>query len=205
MNASSARTESGWTSTIGRGAGLFAGLGGVLGGLAATLDWPIVGTFFGVLEGAVAGAAFGVVDAIVLASLVRATSSVWGTRATSGVAAGAAALMAEAAYTGPIVAPSPATAAFITIAALMGAVFGPLIAFGMEPTPARQMLRFLAWGAGGGAGAGAVTGVVIGLRTYAPTAGVAAVEGALFGVVTGLMLACLAAAASLLPRVRARR
>lgn len=69
----------------------------------------------------------------------------------------------------------------------------------------RQLRRFLVWGASVGAGAGAVAGVVIGIRTYLPTAGFAAVEGAAFGTVSGLMLACLAAGASLLPRVRARR
>ena len=216
MNASGARVQGGWSSTIGRGVGLFAGLGAVLAGSAATLDWPIVGTFFGVLEGGLAGAVFGLVDAVVLtavATLAWATPSRWGARATSGVATGATVLLAVQGYTGPIAVPSPVTAAFLVIATLAGALFGPMIAFGMESRRAgsapgrlpRILRRFLAWGAGVGAGLGAVTGLVIGLRTFVPTAGFAVVEGAMLGAVSGLLLACLAVGLSLLPRVRARR
>lgn len=219
MDVSSERARKGWGPTVGRGAGLFAALGGVLAGFAATLDRPIVGTGFGVLEGSAAGAGFGVLVAVLLASLARLTVSLWAARSrwaarvASGTTAGAAALLAAAAYTGPIEAPRPVTPALITVAALVAGLFGPLVAFGAERAPGgrfpaglrRQVPRFLAWGACVGAGVGAVTGVVIGIRTYLPTAGFAAVEGAAFGAVSGSMLACLAAAALLLPGARARR
>lgn len=213
MDASGGRAAGGIGPAIGRGAALFAGLGGVLAGFAATLDWPIVGTFFGVLEGAVSGAAFGVVVAVVLASLARATASMSAARGTSGAAAGAVALLAAARYTGPVDAPRPVLLALITVAAVLGALFGPLIAFGMERAPGgrvpgdlrRRLPQFLVLGAAAGVGVGAVTGVIIGIRAYLPTAAFAAMEGAVFGVVNGLTLACLAAAALLFPRVRARR
>jgi hypothetical protein len=234
VNASLERPQGGWGGAIGRGAGLFAGLGGVLAGFAATLDWPIVGTFFGVLEGAAAGGGFGVVVAAVVTSLGRVTpkrSALWATRLTSAAAAGAVALLASAAYTGPIDVPGPVAPALIGVAAIVGGMFGPLIAFGArrvpgmvqvpgwepapgwEPVPGgrvatdlgRQAGRFLAWGAAVGAGVGGAAGVVIGIRTYLPTAAFAAVEGSIFGVVSGLMFACLAAGVWLLTRVRARR
>lgn len=225
MHANGDRARAGWGSAIGCGAGLFAALGGVLAGFAATLDWPIVGTFFGVIEGAVVGAGFGVVVAVLLASLARVTLSLWAARVASGAAAGAVALLAAAVYTGPIDLQRPLTPVLISVAAIVGGMFGPLIAFGIDRAPRRQpatgmepapggrvatglggqLLRFLVWGASLGAGVGAVTGVVIGIRTYLPTAGFAAVEGAAFGTVSGLMLASLAAGALLLPRVRARR
>ena len=70
MNANSEITNFGsWMSSIQRGAALFAGLAGVLGGIAGTIDWPVVGTFFGAVEGALAGAVVGVIDAAALTLL----------------------------------------------------------------------------------------------------------------------------------------
>src|SRR5690242_14005078 len=126
------RATGGWVSAIARGAGLFAGLGGVLGGFAATLDWPIVGTFFGALEGALVGAVFGIVDALVLARLARATSSRWWARATSGAAVGVVALSAAALDTGS---PTPLAVALGATATVAGALFGPPVAFGMQRAP----------------------------------------------------------------------
>ncbi|MEA2426902.1 MAG: hypothetical protein QOF37_530 [Thermoleophilaceae bacterium] len=198
------------TSTMGRGTASFAASGGVLAGLAGTVDWPVVGTFFGVLEGAFWGAVFGVVDALALAWFARATRSPWAARATSG----AIALLAAAAYAGVALGPrTPITLVFVPIAAFVGAALGPLIAFGVEFTPGtgitgalgRCIGWYLAGGAAVGAAAGAVTGLVIGIRTFLRTAGFAAVEGAVFGVVSGLLLGCLGATVSLAPRVRARR
>jgi hypothetical protein len=211
MSAIGDHVHSSLTTTIGRGITWFAASGGVLAGLVATVEWPVVGTFFGVLAGASWGAMFGVVDALALAWLARGPRSPWAARATSG----AIALLAAAAYAyagagGPR---PPIAVAFVPIAAVVGAVLGPLIAFGVEFTPGTGITRslgrcvgwFLARGAGVGAAAGAVTGLVIGLRTFAPTAGIAAVEGAMLGVVSGLLLGCLGAAVALAPRVHARR
>ena len=211
MSAIGHHADSGLASAIGRGTAWFAASGGVLGGLAATVEWPVVGTFFGVLEGAFWGAVFGVVVALPLAWLALRARTPWAVRATSG----AIALLAAAtyAYTGAGGPKPPIAVTFVPIVALAGAALGPLIAFGVDFTPGTGITRslgrcvgwFLAWGAAAGAAAGAVTGLAIGLRTFAPTAGFAAVEGAVLGVVSGLMLGCLGAAVSLAPRVRARR
>jgi hypothetical protein len=209
MSAVSGHVHESVASTIGRGTASFAASGGVLAGLAGTFVWPVVGTFFGVLGGASGGAVVGVVDALALASLARVTRSPWGARATSG----AIALAAAAARVGALHARTVVAVAFVLVAGLVGAVLGPLIAFGVAFSPGTGITRglgscvwwFLARGAAFGAAAGAVTGLVIGIRTFAPTAGFAAVEGAIFGVVNGLLLGCLGAAVSLAPRVRARR
>jgi hypothetical protein len=202
-----------WMSAIIRGGGLFAGVGGVVGATVATFDWPIVGTFFGAVEGAMAGAVVGVPDAVVLIFLARSTRSKWAAGITSGVVA-AAGLGWASTRAEPVDVPRPILALLMSIVVLLGAALGPLIAYGTAPAPdgrptgpglADTVGRFLSWGAALGGAIGAVTGLVLGIRSYPPTSPVAAVEGAAFGAVNGLVLGCLAAAVSLLPRVRAGR
>jgi hypothetical protein len=199
---------SAWPSTIGRGGGLFAGVGGVLGATVGTFDWPVVGTFFGAIGGALAGAAVGVPDAAVLMVLARSTRSKWAARITSGAVAAAG--LGWASVRGPADLPRPIAAVMISIVVLLGAALGPLIAYGAAPDGrptgpglTRAVGRFLAWGAALGGAIGAVAGLLIGLRSYLPTSPFAAVEGAALGVVNGIVLGCLAAGISLLPRVRA--
>jgi hypothetical protein len=198
-----------WTSTIRRGGGLLAGVGGVLGATVATFDWPVVGTFFGAIEGTLAGAAVGVADAAVLKFLARSTRSKWTARITSGVVVATTGLGWASIRTG-VALPRPIAAALTSAAVVLGAALGPLIAYGTAPAPdgrptghARAAGRFLVWGATLGGAVGAVTGLVIGMRSYLPTAPFAAVEGAALGGVSGAVLGCLAAGVSLLPRVRA--
>ena len=201
---------SGLASSIGRGAGLFAGLGGALGGVAGTLDWPIVGTFFGAVEAAPVGAIVGLLAAPALTLLGRRTRSRWAARTTSGVIAGMAAAAAVVIYAGPITVAPMVPIGLVAAAAVLGGVFGPLIAYGFEPVAtAARMLHIggliLIWGAALGAAGGGVAGFVIGVRAYLPTAPVAGVEGAVLGLVSGVVVACLAAGVVVLPRISARR
>jgi hypothetical protein len=214
MNANSEITNFGsWMSSIQRGAALFAGLAGVLGGIAGTIDWPVVGTFFGAVEGALAGAVVGVINAAALTLLAGWTRSRWACRGLSGVVAGVAAAGGAQIYAGPVNVSRTVAVVLIATAAVVGAALGPLVAYGAEPVPASRLAgarlprvgRILGWGAALGAAAGAVAGLIIGMHTYLPTSPVAAVEGAVFGVVSGGVLACLVAGVAVLPRIRARR
>jgi surface antigen len=199
-------------AAIGRGAGLLAGTGAALGGAAATVDWPVVGTFFGALEGAVVGAIVGAVDGVVLGSLLAGRATRWLPRIASGGLAFVVEVVGLARYRGPIQVPIAVAATLVVIGVVAAAALGPLIAFGAAPVnksdaaPASDVaLRLLSWGAAVGAGIGAVAGLVIGIRTYLPTAPFAAVEGALLGSVSGAVLAGWAVGIALVSRMRVRR
>lgn len=205
---------SGWAAPLGRGCALFAGLGGVLAGIAATIGWPVVGTFFGAVEGALAGAALGALAAAALTILARWTRSRWAARGVSGAMAAAAAVGAVLIHAGPAGLPRAVAVVLIVAGVALAAALGPLIAYGMEPVPGgwltaarlpRVLGRFLALGAGLGGAAGAVAGLIIGIRSYLPTSPFALVEGAVFGAVSGVVLACLAVGVAVLPRLRARQ
>src|SRR5690349_15514967 len=80
-----------WFPAIRYGAVSFGGLGLLLGGVAGTADWPLVGTFFGAIEGAAVGAATGVLVGVVVAWLIRRTPSGPVAFGVSGAVAAAAA------------------------------------------------------------------------------------------------------------------
>ncbi len=201
-------------SALWRGAAFFAGLGALLGGLVGTLQWPVVATFVGATAAAVVGAVVGVLAGAVLAAVAGRTRSRWAARGASAVIAGAATVTVVLVETAPFAMPGAGAIGVVTAATLLGGGLGPLIAFGPEATMAGRragtavgpvLRRILGWGAAAGAGLGAVAGLVVGIWANLPTAPFALVEGAILGGVNGLLLAVLAAAAVLLPRVRARR
>jgi hypothetical protein len=191
-----------------RGLAFLAGAGGLLGGIAGTFRWPLIGTFFGAVEGAAVGAVVGVLDAVLLTTAAQVTRSVWAQRVISGLVSWTFAMLGALNYHGPIVVPIVVMASLI-----VGAFVGPLIGFGVETEPIDQRVgsanlrygkRLIAWGAGIGAGLGAAAGFIVGLIVFAPTSPFAAVEGAMFGVVAGTVVACLVGAVALLPRLRAK-
>jgi hypothetical protein len=203
-----------WLSSIGRGAATFACIGAGLGGIAGTLDWPIVGTFFTAVPTALAGAAVGSVAAAALTLLAQWTRSRWAARVTAGAVAGAAAVAGGILHPRPIPVPTTLAMALVVAGTVVAAACGPLIAFGLEPAPERGLPRlrasrligrFVGWGAALGAIVGAVAGLVIGIHAYLPTSPFAAVEGGVLGAVSGVVLACLAAGVAVLPRLRARQ
>jgi uncharacterized membrane protein YdjX (TVP38/TMEM64 family) len=52
---------------------------------------------------------------------------------------------------------------------------------------------------------GGIVGLVVGIHAYLPTSPFAVVEGASFGCVSGVVLALLALAAAVLPRLRTKQ
>jgi hypothetical protein len=181
----------------GRGVALAAGAGAVLGGIGGTIDWPVVATFAGAVEGAVAGAVVGLLLQVVPRSPVDI-------RLVSAVLAGAAALAAGA--LGPVDVSRPVGIALVVAAAVLAACLGPAIVSGELLPAGSRPLEVGRWiligGAVLGAAAGAVVGLIIGWRSYLPTAPFAAVEGAGLGVVSGLVLAGVVAGVAVLPRLR---
>lgn len=51
---------------------------GVIGGVAGTIEWPVVATFFGALAGAFGGAILGTVSGLALAEVARRQWPAWG-------------------------------------------------------------------------------------------------------------------------------
>ncbi|WP_151083118.1 hypothetical protein [Nocardioides cynanchi] len=190
---------------------LMTGLGGVLGGAAGTVDWPVVGTFFGAAWGAVLGCLTGVAVGLALGGLARVTRSRWAARLGSGLVAGAVGSVVLPLCSGAYDVPGTPEVALVLAGAVVAGALGPVIAFGVGPRPdgrpgdhwaVETLARFLAWGGLLGASAGVVTGLVIGLG-YPPTVLVAAVEAGVLGGVSGLVLATLAAGVAVLPRLHA--
>lgn len=224
MNVERPTVGPGGTAAILRGIAYLAGLGAALGGIAGTIDWPLVGTFFGAVEGLAAGAVAGLADGLLLSYPGR-----WDAagrddarqaplrrlvRAVSGVLTGAAAVVAELVYAGPIRLPLGAAIALVAVAAVAGAAFGPLIRFGADLGRVRRFGRrqvpvtagrVVGWGAVLGLALGAVGGLIVGVIVYLPTAPVAAIEGAVLGAVSGTLIALLAAGFVVLPTLRTRR
>jgi hypothetical protein len=189
---------------------LFGAAGLVLGGVAGTADWPVVGSFFGAVEGACVGALVGVLAGVAVGQLGRWTRATWALRAVSGLLGGGAAGFGAVTYRGPIVAPSGLTAALVAVAVVASAALGPLLLAGVPTRPLRadrvvlKLGQFLVLGVAAGAAVGAVAGLVLGLRAYPATAPFAAVEGAMFGAANGAVLACVAAGLRSLTRRRLR-
>jgi hypothetical protein len=192
------------------------GAGAVFGGVVGTTDWPVVGTFFGASVGVFVGAGAGIVDGLVLAGVARAGRSVWIARLASGVvSSGFAWIAASRASEFRSLQHVVGQVALVTVCLLLGAAFGPMIAYGVEPIsfgrgptprPLSQIAaRLLLWAAAIGAGLGAMVGLIIGLFAYLPTAPFAAVEGAVLGATSAVVLTLLLGAAALLPRLRMRR
>ncbi len=196
------------TTTALRGAGLLLAAGTLLGGVAGTADWPLVGTFFGAIEGGSAGAVVGVVVGVVLGLLVRREWPPWSFRLTSAALGGATAVAGAAAYHGPLSVPRSITATILVAAVVLTGYLGPLIATGLEPAAARRAYRIVARAIGAGcwlgAAAGGIVGLAIGVSSYLPTAAFALLEGAVLGAVSGGVLGLLSAAVAVLPRLHAR-
>jgi hypothetical protein len=198
-------------NALGRAVTLGGALGAVVGGLLGTAAWPVVGTFFAGLAGLAVGAAVGLANGITLAAVLTRTRSRWAARfaaaATSLACAVVPAYLMDASPRWDWVVP-------IVIGAVLAGVLGPFAAFGAQPVVLGRRLagrsvadvvgRFVATGAAVGAGLGGITGLMIGVRTYLPTAPFAAVEGGTLGSVSGIVLALLACAAIVGPRLRVR-
>lgn len=192
---------------------MFACAGAVLGGVAGTLDWPVVSTFFGAIAGAGAGAAVGVVDGLALVLLALAAASPWPARVVSGLVSGVAATLAVWAGDGrPFQAPSAPQVVVIMSALLLGGAVGPLVADGRPVLPGgrpadaalgRVVGRVVAAGAALGGVIGGVAGGIIGASSYLPTAPFAVVEGAVLGAVSGAVVGCAVAGAVVVLPVRA--
>lgn len=189
--------------------------GAVVGGVIGTIEWPVVVTFFGAGIGAFVGALTGVVDGVVLAGVARRGRSVWIARLASGiVSSGFAWTTASQHGRYQSLASVPGQATLVAACLLLGAVFGPMIAYGVEPVsfghgPTPRTLsqiagRLMLWGAVVGGALGGIVGLVIGISSYLPTAPFAAVEGAVLGTISGVVLALLLGAAAVLPRLRVR-
>ena len=196
-----------------RGLAFLTGAGVLLGGIAGTFSWPLVGTFFGAVEGAVVGAVVGALDAVPLAIAAQASHSKWVQRVISGLVSGAIAVLGALKYHGPIIVPNAVMDILVLLSLIVGAFVGPLIGFGVETGSMDRRIgsanlrfgkRLIAWGAGVGAGVGAVIGFIIGLNVFAPTSPFAAIEGGVFGATAGTVMACLVGAIAVLPRLRAK-
>ncbi|MHB1594209.1 MAG: GNAT family N-acetyltransferase [Streptosporangiaceae bacterium] len=208
MNAERPTAGPGGTAAILRGIAYLAGLGAALGGIAGTIDWPLVGTFFGAVDGLAAGAVAGLADGLLLSYPVgrddagrdavgqdgdgrdavgreaaREAPPRWLVRVGSGVLAGAAAAVAALMYAGPITLPLAAAVALVVVAAVAGAAFGPLIRYGADLGRVRRFgRRQVPVTAGRVIGWGAVLGLVLG-----------AVGGLIVGVIVYLPTAPVAA------------
>ena len=196
-----------------RGLGFFAAAGLLLGGLAGTVTWPLVGTFFGAIEGAAVGAAVGLLDAILLTAVTRVTRSRWPQLVTSGLISATFAILGVSLYRGPIVVPTVLTVLLVLASVIVGTWCGPLIGLGVDETSlaarstsdkAALARRLIGWGAAIGGGFGAIAGFIIGLASHWPTSPFAAVEGSVFGTVAGTVLACLVTAIAIIPRLRSK-
>jgi len=189
-----------------RGVVVFAAAAVLLGGIAGTLQWPIVGTFFAALEAAPWGVATGVFIALVTSPFA---SRRWAVRAVGGLTSGGLALGGLLSYAGPLKIDGDIGWTFVVVSAGLGVVLAPMVASGLEITAkasgASVGERFAAMvrrGAVIGSILGAAVGLVVGLFAFAPTAPFALVEGGIFGTVMGVVFALLMAAAVLLPRIK---
>jgi hypothetical protein len=177
-----------------------------------TADWPVVGTFMAALVGGTVGGLVGVVNGVTLAVVTRVTSSRWAARlvaaATSLACAVVPAYLTHASPRWDWVVPA-------ALGTVLAAVIGPFAGFGAQPVvlgprfrtrPVSDVAgRIVVGGLVVGAGLGGVAGLVLGLIGYPPTAPFALVEGAIFGSVSGVVVALLAAAAVIGPKLRVRR
>jgi hypothetical protein len=187
--------------------------GAVIGGVVGTADWPVVGTFFGALAGVLIGAGAGALDGAVLAEVAGRTRSAWTARlASAAVTSGFALIAVSRAGAFRSLGHLPGSAALVTVCLLLGAVLGPMIAYGVEPISfgrgplpvplSRFVATWVRWGAVVGGVLGGIVGLVSGVHAYLPTSPVAAVEGASFGSVSGVVLTLLLLTAVVLPRLR---
>jgi hypothetical protein len=195
-----------------RAVSLGAAVGAVTGGLLATLDWPVVGTFFGAGVGLATGAVVGLANGLALAAAVTVSRSPWMARLVAAVTSMlCGAVPAYLAHT----APHADWLVPLGLGAVLAGGLGPFAVFGAQPLvlsprfgqrPARDVLtRVMVGAAAGGAGLGAIAGLVLGVVTYLPTAPFAAIEGGALGSVSGAILGLLCAAAIVTPGLRVRR
>ena len=189
-----------------RGAVLFSAAALLVGGLAGTLQWPIVGTFFEALSIGRFGPVIGVVIAAVTSPMA---SHRWLVRCTGGIICFVAALhgVVHSAFQGRSV---PLFAwSLVTLSVVLGVVLAPMVASGAVVTSSRHgesaselFTTIISRGAVIGAVIGAVVGLGVGLYAFAPTAPFAVIEGAIFGTVSSVIVALVIAAVVLLPRVK---
>ena len=193
-----------------RGAVLFSAAALLVGGLAGTLQWPIVGTFFEALSIGRFGPVIGVVIAAVTSPMA---SHRWLVRCTGGIICFVAALhgVVHYAFQGRSV---PLFAwSLVTLSVVLGVVLAPMVASGAVVTSSRHgesaselFTTIISRGAVIGAVIGAVVGLGVGLGVglyaFAPTAPFAVIEGAIFGTVSSVIVALVIAAVVLLPRVK---
>jgi hypothetical protein len=100
----------------------------------------------------------------------------------------------------------------VPASAAVGAVLGPIAAFGIERADGRPgqrplanlIARIVVAGLVIGCALGALTGLVIGLFTYAPTAPFALIEGGLLGGGCGIVAALLVTFVLICARLAAR-
>lgn len=190
-----------------RGAMLLGAAGITLGGVAGTVDWPLVGTFFGACEGGLAGAFVGTAVGTVFAMLGHRSRTRWAARLIPGSITAAAATTGLWTYRGPLEVPVWVAVTLAVIAVVVTGYLGPTIATGLSPGAARRsgLLAGRIVGTVGclGATLGGIAGLLIGLSRPA-TVVVAVFEGGVLGGASGGVLGLLAAGVAVLPRLRRR-
>jgi hypothetical protein len=191
---------------------LGAGSGAIIGGLALTFSFPIVGTFFGAVVGGIFGGAFGLVNGLMLAGVAALTPS----RVIERVVCGLTSVLCCGVFVELAVPPwqvkGSAVAVFMVGCGAVGVVLGPFAAHGARPLDLGPKLgersacsltgEALAAGAVGGALLGGAWGIVLIVRTPLPTAPATLVEGGVLGAVAGAVLAALIVAIVIVPRLR---
>ena len=188
----------------------------VIGDVVGTVDWPVVGTFFGALAGVLLGVGAGVLDSALLAGVAGRTRSAWTARlASAAVSSGFALIAVSRAGAFRSLSHVAGKATLVTFCLLLGAALGPMIAYGVEPISfgrgpvpvplSRFFATWVRWGAVAGGVLGGIVALVVGIHAYLPTSPFAVVEGAWFGCVSGVVLALLALAVAVLPRLRTKQ
>ena len=191
-----------------RGAVLFSAAALLIGGLAGTFQWPLVGTFFE----AISIGRFGPVIGVLIATITsRMTSTRWAARLSGGVICFVAAFIGVSHYafqgrSVPLLAWS-----WVALSTVLGIVLAPMVANGVDVTSSRSggsaselFITIIRRGAVVGAVLGGLVGLCVGLYAYAPTAPFAVIEGGVFGTVTSVVVSLIVAAVVLLPKVRVR-
>ena len=199
--------QSVWGQVV-RGVVLFSAAALLVGGIAGTIQWPIVGTFFDAFRVGLYGPVVGLVVAFITAPMA---SCRWATRIAGGTICTAVALptMLNYAILGRPIA--FVGWSLVVLSATLGIVLAPMVANGVELTASWRggsasdlFTTIISRGAIVGAVLGGITGLVIGLFTFAPTAPFAVVEGGILGTVTCSIVSLLIAAVVLLPKVKVR-
>lgn len=190
-----------------RGALLLGAAGVTLGGVAGTVDWPLVGTFFGVCEGGLAGAVVGTAVGTVFALLGHRSRTRWTARLIPGSITAAAATAGVWSYRGPLEIPVWVAVTLAVLAVAVTGYLGPTIATGLSPVAARRSSRLAGRIIGTvgclGATVGGLVGLLIGL-SHPATVVVAVFEGGVLGGASGGVLGLLATGLAVLPRLRTR-